>query len=87
MFAQQPLHVEIRGIAAVGCDSVHPVEQVVEDLQTLVGHADLIQVGKYQTKSECIGFDPAIDRVQFAADILTRLADQGQEMINKDLWL
>ena len=83
--AQGRLHVDIRGVGAVRHHMLAGVEQVIEDLQPLVGHADLVEVGEDETEAEVVGRDPAAHGVEFAADILTRFAHQRKDGLEIEL--
>jgi hypothetical protein len=59
-------------------DPVPTIEDMIQDLQTLVGHPYFIEIREYQTKFQEIGVKAAADRMQLPADILTRLTHQRQ---------
>jgi len=46
-----------------------------------MGHADLVEVGKDETEIEMGGVKSAEDRMEFAANILTRLAYQRKNPV------
>ena len=87
LLAQHPLHVRPHRVGALGDDPVALVEHLVEDLDALVGQADLVGVGVHQRPADGLATGllgagtavPVLDRgVQLAADVLDRLGDSRQ---------
>ena len=73
------LHVHPGGVGPLGNGIVSLVEDLVEDLQTLVGQADLVGVGiDEQPRDRSVGVLGDLGS-QFSTDIAGRLGDLGQE--------
>ena len=86
MGSQLTFHINIRNIATVSSNPVHAVENMIENLQPLVRHADFIKIGKNKTKIEIILLQMPVHGVQFTADILTRFTHQRENLIQIDLF-
>ncbi len=78
------LHVHPRGVGALGRRVGTLVEDLVEDLQPLVGQADLVGVGVDQQPGHDVGAVLRCECAQLAADVAGRLGDLGQQRL--DLW-
>ena len=76
--AHHLLHVGPHRVGALGEDPVALVEHLVEDLDALVGQADLVGVGVHQRPPDLDGVPVLDDGVQLAADVLDRLGDRRQ---------
>ena len=84
--AHHLLHVGPHRVGALGEDPVALVEHLVEDLDALVGQADLVGVGVHQGPADRraarlgrLGAVPVLDdRVQLATDVLDGLLHRGQ---------
>ncbi|BDD86689.1 hypothetical protein DPPLL_10540 [Desulfofustis limnaeus] len=75
---QQLLGVGGRAVAPFRLDLGMTVEQVVEDVQSLVGHADLVQIGENERPVEEIIAGVRRYTVVLAAQVTARAADKGQ---------
>ena len=57
------------------------VEQVIEYLQSLVGHADLVEVWKDEGAMEFSAFTFPPRHIEFTADIAARFFDVGEQVL------
>jgi hypothetical protein len=73
------LHVDPGGVGPLGHGVVTLVEDLVEDLQALVGQADLVGVGIDEQPRHGPGIVDGDLRPQFSTDVAGRLGDLGQQ--------
>ena len=77
------LEVRPHRVGALGQDPVALVEDLVEDLDALVGQADLVGVGVHQRPAH-LGALPVLQRrVELTADVLDRLLHRGQHRLQE----
>ena len=77
--AEELFAVEIGTVAAFRQEIFLTIEDMVENLQTLVRHADLVEIGKNQSAAQLHRF-PGLDYgVVFMAEIATGLVDERQK--------
>ena len=77
MLAQLLLHIHIWCVRALCRQAGLAIDDMIEDLQALVGHPDLVKIRENQGKGEINLAVIWVDGVQFAADITPWFFDQG----------
>jgi hypothetical protein len=75
----QLLEVGPDGVGALGEHVRALVEHLVQDLDALVGQADLVRVRVHEHPAHGRPVPGLDHRTEFAADVLDRLADQRQQ--------
>ena len=81
VFAHQCFEIGPDRIGAFDEHAVKFTEHLIQDLHALVWQADLVGVGVHQAPPD-VALSPVFDeRVQFAADVLDRLADAHQQRL------
>jgi hypothetical protein len=81
VFLHQRLEVGPHRIRPLGEHVVLLVEHLVEDLDALVGQADLVGIRIHQRPPDGAGVPVLDDGAELAAHILDRLADPGQQLL------
>ena len=81
VLAHQRLEVGPHRIGALAQDICLLVEDFVQDRDTLVRRADLVGVGVHQCPADVHGVPVFDNRVDLAADVLHRLADERQQLL------
>ena len=79
VLAHQLFQVRPDAVGALGQHAVRLVQHLVQDLDALVGHADLVGVRVHERPADLRGVPVANHGVQLAADVLDRLAHLGQQ--------
>ena len=79
--SHQYFQVAPHRVRALGQNPVLLVQDLVEDRDALVGQPDLVCVGVAQAPPHLDGIPILHLGVQFAADVLDRLADPGQQRL------
>jgi hypothetical protein len=77
--AHRALHVRPRCVCALGHGVVPFVQDLVEDLEPLIGQADLVGVGVHEQPRNASGPVHGIPGAELPADVAGRLRDLGQE--------
>ena len=77
------LHVHPGGKDPLGQHPLGAVEPVVEDGQPMVGHAQIIDVGKGQRPADVVGVPVLDDAIPFAARVAGRLAHLRQDLFQR----
>ncbi len=79
--AQQRLEIEPRRVRALGDRVVALVQDLVEDLQPLVGQTDLVGIGVDEQPRHLPGVVVGSQGAVFATDVASRLLHLGQERL------
>ena len=81
VLAHQRLEVGPDAVRPLGQDAVALVEDLVQDLQALVGEPDLVRVRVHQRPADLAGVPVLDDGVELAADVLDRFAHQREQRL------
>ncbi|OPZ69492.1 MAG: hypothetical protein BWY83_01959 [bacterium ADurb.Bin478] len=81
LLAHVPFHVGPWGEHAFSIHTRHPVEQMIKNRKSEVGHADFIDIGKDQgeTNSTFVRIFP--QDIHLVADVATRFVDKRQKVV------